>query len=852
MTCRPLGLPRLALICLWLAAGLGGLAGAAASTSQMLERIATARSQLSEPDREFLDQAALLLSEAELEVFLALEEDYRRQAFVEQFWRTHDPFPETPRNELRENLEAGLVAADERFGTALDSRRLYLILHGPPERSFRVGCELLRSLEIWHYRSSPIVRGEFYLVFVRQGGDWRLWSPEEGLFPLLLGAASLDLQSTADEISDECTAGDRILEALALSFDHRRLVAESPLLRGADPEWARDFLASGTTLPEDAAELPGSVAVDYPGRYQSRTVVQLLVDLGDVEIENDARRFVVDGEVLRGDQLFESFRYRFDSPETGPQPPLVLQRYLRPGAYEVVLRVREVPTERYFRERLTLEVPAVTRPRREVHSELALSEEEGTASASRTPDLSEANAVIETTPVLDAGEEPARHRVVLQAPTDRLILGRVRVEAEVTGPEVARVAFSVDDRPVLSKASPPYSVDLDVGRSPQLHRLRAEALDADGNVLADDELQLNLGPHRFAVRLVEPIRGRSYRRSVRAVAEVEVPEQERLDRLEFYLNDTLVATVYQPPFVQPILVPEQEAVAYVRVLGFLESGASAEDVVFVNAPDLVDSIDVNMVELYTTVVDRRGEIRTDLGPEDFRIFEDGAAMTLRRFERVDDVPIHACILLDTSISMETRLREAVAAALHFFQQVVEDDDRACLFTFNDSSELVVPFTGDVEILAGGLSELIAEGETALFDSLIDGLYYFGGLKGKRALILLTDGEDSSSEFDFDEALEYARRAGVAIYAVGLAIPSRAVESRHHLQRLSRETGGDTVYVDSTLGLKRIYSQIERELRSQYLLTYESTSSDRQGEFREIEVEVLERGLEAKTMRGYYP
>jgi VWFA-related protein len=173
-------------------------------------------------------------------------------------------------------------------------------------------------------------------------------------------------------------------------------------------------------------------------------------------------------------------------------------------------------------------------------------------------------------------------------------------------------------------------------------------------------------------------------------------------------------------------------------------------------------------------------------------------------------------------------------------------------TFNDTYQLVVGFTNSVELLAGGLADLVAEGETALYDSLIQGLFYFHGLKGKRALVLLTDGEDSRSQYRYEEVLEFARHSRVAIYAIGLGIDYRDVDVRSRLTRLCEETGGRCSFVDSVRELPTVYGSIQQELRSQYLIAYQSDGDGRPGDdFRTVDLRV-ERGLKARTMRGYYP
>ena len=148
-------------------------------------------------------------------------------------------------------------------------------------------------------------------------------------------------------------------------------------------------------------------------------------------------------------------------------------------------------------------------------------------------------------------------------------------------------------------------------------------------------------------------------------------------------------------------------------------------------------------------------------------------------------------------------------------------------------------------------DLEAEGETALYDSLVFTLHYFSGIKGKRALIVLSDGEDSSSRYSFDEALEFARRSGVAIYSIGLGLPSGELGARIRLQRFAADTGGRYFFISQASELSEIYDSIQKELRFQYLLAYQST--DMEGDdFRRVEVRVSQPDLEAKTIPGYYP
>jgi VWFA-related protein len=587
-------------------------------------------------------------------------------------------------------------------------------------------------------------------------------------------------------------------------------------------------------------------------------VVQAAIGLDTsdvVTVERGGRRAVsllVDGEVVRGEELFDSFRYRFDMPlpsaapsggegSPGERLPVIVERFLRPGSYRLVLKVQDLNAQTVFRAEHDLAVPLPPSGRAAAEAPLLGLERE-------TLDQPTEDAA-----AVALAAAPARDPVVrLRVPSDELVVGPIRVDALAEGEGIARVGFELDGKPLLSKARPPFEVEIDVGRVPRRHLVRAIAYSDDGRELAADLVELNAGPHRFDIRLVEPRRGGTYRGLVRAAAEVEVPRLERLERVELFLNDTLVATLYQPPFVQPIQVPADLELGYVRAVGWLESGASVEDVVFVNAPDEVEHLEVNFVELYTTVTDRRGRPVEGLAAEDFKVLEDGREQPVRRFEMVRDLPVHAGVLLDLSTSMVDRLDEAREAAMHFFEEVITERDRACLMTFNDTYQLVVGFTNSASLLEGGLADLVAEGETALYDSLIQALFYFHGLEGKRALILLTDGEDSISRYRYDEVMEFARHSRVAIYGIGLAIDHRDIDVRARLTRLCEETGGRCSFIDSAGELPEIYVSIQQELRSQYLVAYQSTSPGGSGdEFREIELQVG-RGLKARTLRGYYP
>ncbi|HEX6901430.1 MAG TPA: VWA domain-containing protein [Thermoanaerobaculia bacterium] len=799
---------------------------------------------LSQRHRAWLEEVAVLMTPEEREVFLALKKDYQREAFMRRFWEVRDPFPQTALNELQQRWQDRARKARERFGGDLtgDQARMMLI-NGEPAEVLKVSCDILFPLEIWSYPGSDRVRGDFSLTFrgASPKGPFFLWSPADGierLFTLDTQARATDPAVALGAIAEICPRGEDISARIGESLDWRKVEQNVQLLPKAGQEWLSSFATYSTDLPAGAATFPAQLDVTYPGRYGSRTVMQGMVSVPREAVKTEriegsstaTYSFLVDGEVLYKGELFEHFRYRFNLPEgevASDKIPVVFQRYLRPGAYTLVLKLEDLGGKRFFREQRDLEIPSVA-----------------SAPAPAVPALAEANAAI--------GSDEQTIRIL--PPPPGLITGKVRVEATATGDGVARVRFELNGRPVLTKSRPPYSVELNLGDQPRIHTLRALALAESGDKLAEDEVQLNVGPHRFAVRLVEPQAGRKYQSSLRAQALVEVPEGERLERVEIFLNDDLMATLFQPPFTQPILLPQGKEVTYVRAVAYLEGGNSTEDLVLVNAPENVGSIEVDFVELYTSVVDGKGRPVEGLEQGDFTVVEDGQTQQIRRFELVRDVPVYAGVLLDASSSMAegNRLDAAVQGALRFFQQVLTPKDRAAVITFADTPTLAVRFTNQEPVLAGGLSGLKADGNTALYDSLVYALYYFGGVKGKRALVVLSDGKDEGSRYTFNDALEYARRSGVAIYTVGIDLSSRDTDVRTKLARLAEDTGGRFFFITGASDLPGVYQAIEKELRSQYLLAYQSSSSGDSDKYRSVEVKVGKPGLEAKTLRGYYP
>jgi VWFA-related protein len=806
-----------------------------------------ALAKLPQQYRDWLAEVDVLITPDEKNAFLSLEKDYQRDAFIKRFWEVRDPYKGTPRNEFYDRWTARVAEAKANYGNLTDDRSRILLLNGQPAVMFVSDCNtLLWPLEAWFYAGSDRLGEEFLVIFYRKwgAGAFRVWNPLEGLDVLFVesgvGRGNGNYHSLS-EVADGCRNGDKL--AGAISWVASRSMEYMTLQQrfesrpsGPGGEWVSSFGSYSTDLPTDAVPLKAKLDLDFPGRHQNRTVLQglLTVAAGDAGLaqlgEHRSFNFLINGEILQNGQLFDSFRYKFDFPGSETSLPILFQRYVRPGDYTLIVRLEDINSGKIFREERKVTVPAVDKAM--------------PAPPPTDMDAATAKLLEEANRAISNGETTVK----LIPPHGELQTGMLRFDTLTTGADIAGVTFALDGKPVLTKKKPPYSVELDLGPLPRTRKLAVTAFDKAGAELAGDELLVNAAGHRFKVRLTEPRRGQKYANSLLAQAEADAPDGDAIERVELYLNEAKVATLYQPPYSQPIVLPKDQPLSYVRAVAYLADGNSTEDLVFVNAPDYLEQLDVQFVELYASVLDRAGHPVENLKQKDFSVLEDGKPQEIARFERVTDLPIHAAVAIDVSASMEPNLAKAQQAALRFLQDTIKPKDRAAVVVFNDHPNLTVKFTKDVNELAGGLAGLKAERGTALYDTLVFTLYYFNGIKGQRALLLLSDGKDEGSRFSYEDALEYARRAGVTIYTIGLG---KEVEKRK-LEKIAEETGGRAFFLQDATGLDSIYGTIEKELRSQYLIAYQSGNTTGANEFRTVELKVAQPGVEAKTMRGYYP
>ena len=269
---------------------------------------------------------------------------------------------------------------------------------------------------------------------------------------------------------------------------------------------------------------------------------------------------------------------------------------------------------------------------------------------------------------------------------------------------------------------------------------------------------------------------------------------------------------------------------------------------------------VDVVSLNVTVTDATGRFVTDLTREAFVVYEDDVHQEVRFFNRGRS-PIALALLMDTTASMDEEMTTAQEAAIGFSRRL-RPEDLAEIIDFDSRVDILQGFTNDVELLERAIGRTSAGGVTALYNALYISLKELKQAPvsteevRREAIVVLSDGEDTSSLVTFDEVLELAKRSETAIYTIGLKADDRrprseSIEADFVLRQLAQETGGRSFFPERVADLAAIYEQISDELSSQYSLGYTSSNPVRNGQWRRIIVRVDRDAVTARTKQGYY-
>jgi Ca-activated chloride channel family protein len=270
---------------------------------------------------------------------------------------------------------------------------------------------------------------------------------------------------------------------------------------------------------------------------------------------------------------------------------------------------------------------------------------------------------------------------------------------------------------------------------------------------------------------------------------------------------------------------------------------------------------VELVSLNVTVMEGTHYV-TDLEQKDFNVFEDGAKQDVTFFSKTN-LPVALALLLDTSASMDTKLPTALEAAIGFARRL-RPQDLAEVIDFDNRVTVLQNFTGSPQELETAIRRTSAGGSTSLYNAIYIALKDLKKVVARntdeirrQAIIVLSDGEDTSSLLPFEEVLDLAKRSETAIYSIGLRDNEAGggsklfKEAEFVLRQFSQQTGGRAFFPNQIAELNGVYGQISDELSSQYTVGYTSKNPRRDGAWRRVVVQTTRQGTATRTKQGYF-
>jgi len=277
------------------------------------------------------------------------------------------------------------------------------------------------------------------------------------------------------------------------------------------------------------------------------------------------------------------------------------------------------------------------------------------------------------------------------------------------------------------------------------------------------------------------------------------------------------------------------------------------------APSTTVRVDVKLVNVFVTVTDAHGAPIGSLKQNDFKLSEDGKEQKISVFDKESALPLSIVLAIDTSLSTRRDLPLELASARRFAHTVLRPQDGIALFQFSEIVNEVLPFTSQLKSLDRAIERLHPGSATALYDALFLGSQALDKRQGRKVMVVITDGGDTASKVDYQDAVRSAEEAEAIVYSI-IVVPVEASAGRdtggeHALVQISEDTGGKYYYASSLAQLDDAFKQISDELRTQYLLAYYPSQRLSESEFRRIQVRVDgvpdASSLKVRHRTGYY-
>jgi Ca-activated chloride channel family protein len=353
----------------------------------------------------------------------------------------------------------------------------------------------------------------------------------------------------------------------------------------------------------------------------------------------------------------------------------------------------------------------------------------------------------------------------------------------------------------------------------------------------------------FSITITAPANQQIVVGKTRITAEVKIADPEDVDRVEFFIGDDLIFVDREAPWECVHDFGESSQSFIIRAVAHHREELTVSDAVITRKLRFATFEKVNRVLLWVSVTEKKDRLVTDMKKEELRVLEDGDEKQILEFYR-EDRPITMAILIDTSGSMDEEMKEVHGAA-EAFVETLRPDDQALVIDFDDRVFLIQDLTSDHEALKEAVTSTEPLGATALYDALHAAYRKIGTIEGRRAIVLLSDGSDTSSQFGYERVLEEAKSNNTMIFAIGLGGGFLEIGRRNVLKEFAEYTGGRAFFVDKASELAGVYQRIAEELRAQYFLAYSTDIEEWDGRWIKLQVDSTRPDTKVRARRGFF-
>ena len=408
----------------------------------------------------------------------------------------------------------------------------------------------------------------------------------------------------------------------------------------------------------------------------------------------------------------------------------------------------------------------------------------------------------------------------------------------------ARVSISVDGQRIADTLQSPYKITFDFGPTAMEHKIGINAV----------------GPNKHHVQWVETVNRGHLPLTVKVKpidlvahqfeATTTAPQDDPVVVVELWNAGKLVTAVAEVPY--RFTVPADiMATGFVQVTARAKSGEEAADFWSSAGNVHVEEIQVRTVPIFVSVIDGDGVTHDDVDRSLFRILDNGSEAKIVEFGKAFDQPISIALLVDASASMTYSIDRATKAALGFAHNTLKKGDRCSVYAVQETPRRRQSLTEDNALVQKALVGMQPEGRTALYDAVHSAIRELSNEKNRRAIVILTDGGDTSSIDSYDDVRKVSAASGIPLYFIvydtGGDTSERDVAN---LKNLATETGG-FVATATEQNLQAKYHEIEKDLRAQFAITYQITDYAKPNEWRRVRVLLGSPKLTARTIRGYF-